>query len=202
MVKVANSMKKPIHVVEPASGDRILRSLGIRDYYFTADEHYYHRNIIDYCNRPFTSVEEMNETMIDNHNTVVGENDVTIHAGDFTLLKDKKKIYGTIIGRLNGTHIFLKGSHDYWLKGNNNQIWEKKIGKNYIVVCHYAMRVWARSHYNSFQLYGHSHGNLPPEGKQYDIGVDNNDFFPVSLRQIINIMKTRPDNFNLVKRRK
>jgi calcineurin-like phosphoesterase family protein len=40
------------------------------------------------------------------------------------------------------------------------------------------MRVWPRSHHNSWQLYGHSHGKLLPIGKQWDIGVDNNDFYP------------------------
>jgi calcineurin-like phosphoesterase family protein len=149
----------------------------------------------------------MNEALIDNHNSVVSENDTTIHAGDFTLLKDRRKIYGTIINRLNGKHIFLSGSHDYWLKGkNNNQIWEKSLsydGRNYyIVVCHYAMHTWAKSHYNSFHLFGHSHGNLELDGKRYDLGVDNNNFFPVSLGEIIDIMKKRPDNFNLIKGRR
>lgn len=63
------------------------------------------------------------------------------------------------------------------------------------------MKVWVRSHYNSFQLYGHSHGNLPTEGKQYDVGVDNNNFFPVSLDKIIEIMRKKPCNFNLIRRR-
>lgn len=169
-------------------------------YFFTADEHYYHRNILTYCNRPFNTVKKMNSTLIDNHNSVVNSNDIVIHAGDFALLKDRKKIYETVINKLNGKHIFLKGSHDYWMNRNSITRWEKKIGKHYIVVDHYAMRVWARSHYNSFQLYGHSHGNLPTEGKQYDVGVDNNNFFPVSLDQIIEIMKTKPDNFNLIRR--
>ena len=70
----------------------------------------------------------------------------------------------------------------------------------YIVCDHYAGRVWARSHYNSYQLYGHSHGHLPPEGKQWDVGVDNNNFFPVSFEQIKEIMAKRPDNFNLIRR--
>jgi calcineurin-like phosphoesterase family protein len=64
------------------------------------------------------------------------------------------------------------------------------------------MRTWARSHYNSWQLYGHSHGKLEPIGKQWDIGVDNNNYYPVSFDQITEIMKTRPDNPNLIKRRK
>lgn len=170
-------------------------------YFFSADEHYNHRNIIKYCNRPFDTVEEMDETMINNHNSVVGKNDTVIHAGDFTLLKHKRIIYEKYINRLNGTHVFLKGSHDYWLPWHKSQqVWEKQIGKHYIVVCHYAMRVWHKSHYNSFMLYGHSHGNLPTQGKQYDVGVDNNNFYPVSLDQVIDVMNTKPDNLNLIRR--
>jgi calcineurin-like phosphoesterase family protein len=174
-------------------------------YFFTADEHYYHNKILQYCNRPFNSIQKMNETLIDHHNYIVGKNDITVHAGDFTLIKNKEMIYKNIINRLNGEHIFLKGSHDYWIPRKDSlQIWENLIfhegQKYYIVVCHYAMKTWARSHYNSYQLYGHSHGKLDPVGKQHDIGVDNNNFMPVSMDDIVEIMKDRPDNFNLIRK--
>lgn len=168
-------------------------------YFFIADEHFGHFNIIRYCNRPFDSVEEMNEELIKRYNSVVDKNDVVIHAGDFTL--EKKEVAYKYQKRLSGTHIFLKGSHDYWLRGIRcHEIWEKTIDGIYVVVCHYAMRVWAKSHYNSYQLYGHSHGKLESIGKQWDVGVDNNDFYPVSFDQIKEIMKNRPDNFNLVRK--
>ena len=122
--------------------------------------------------------------------------------GDFTLLKNSSEIFN-IIKRLNGDHTFLQGSHDAWLKDKKHiQIWEKKIDNNYVVVCHYAMLVWPRSHYNSILLFGHSHGGLnnKVQGKCYDIGVDNNNFYPVSENQIFEIMKNKPDNFNFIKR--
>ena len=50
--------------------------------FFTSDEHYGHANILQFCNRPFKSVEEMTEGLIANHNAVVGVNDVTYHCGD------------------------------------------------------------------------------------------------------------------------
>lgn len=168
-------------------------------YWFSADEHYGHKNIIKYCKRPFNNIEEMDEILILNFNSVVGKNDTTIHAGDFTLIPFADKVRGMYVSRLNGNHIFVKGSHDRWLQ-HAPFIIEKTINKQFIVVCHYAMRVWHRSHFNSWQLYGHSHGNLPPVGKQHDIGVDNNNFFPVSFDEIKEIMKTREDNFNLVRR--
>ena len=171
-------------------------------YFFTADEHYGHKNIIKYCNRPFSSAEEMDDLLIENHNSVVSENDITIHAGDFSIRTNKDEVYQRYIEKLNGRHIFLRGSHDKWLPRHHDlSIFEKNIEGQHIVICHYALRVWSRSHYNSWQLYGHSHGKLAPQGKQWDVGVDNNNYFPVSFDQIQEIMSDRPDNFNLVKRK-
>ena len=162
-------------------------------YFFTSDEHYGHRNIIKYCDRPFESIEEMDAEIIKRHNEVVSKNDIVIHAGDFTLAKKQKA--ENYVNQLTGTHIFLSGSHDYWLGKNHPlQIWEQNIEGQIVVACHYAMRTWPVSHYNSWQLFGHSHGILEPIGKQWDIGVDNNDFYPLSFEQLNKIMAQRPDN--------
>ena len=165
-------------------------------YWFTADEHYFHRNIIKYCDRPFDSVEEMNQEMIDRFNSVVGKDDITIHAGDFGL--GTKSSIKNVIAQLNGSHTFLLGSHDRWLNKNTMTIYQRKFNGTMIVVCHYCMRTWALSHYNSWHLYGHSHGTLPSIGKSMDIGVDTNNFFPYSLNDIERIMKDKPDNPNKI----
>lgn len=142
----------------------------------------------------------MDSEIIKKHNEVVSKNDIVVHAGDFTL--SKKNNAKAYVEQLNGSHVFLKGNHDYWLEYSSHEIWEKTIDGIFIVVCHYAMRVWARSHHNSWMLYGHSHGTLEPIGKQHDIGVDNNDFFPVSFEKLKSIMLKRPDNPNLIKENK
>jgi calcineurin-like phosphoesterase family protein len=165
-------------------------------FFFTADEHYGHSNIIRFCGRPFASVDEMDAALIANHNSVVKPGDITVHVGDFTLAS--QEFAQDIIKQLRGQHIFLYGSHDYWLK-DRNPVWTHTIEGQYVVACHYAFRVWAKSHYGSWQVYGHSHGRLPPQGKQWDVGVDNNGFFPVSWEQLKLIMFKQPDNFNLVK---
>lgn len=172
-------------------------------YWFTSDEHYYHKNIIQYCSRPFKNIEEMNKTLIDNHNSVVRENDIVIHGGDFCLIKNREFIYKNIINKLKGKHIFISGSHDYWLNGKKvDQIWERKITvkgvKYHIVVCHYAMHTWPRSHYGSYHLFGHSHGGLKLDGKRHDTGVDNNNYFPISDEQVIEIMSKKGENPNKV----
>ena len=157
--------------------------------WFTADEHYGHTNIIRFCSRPFTDVKEMNETLIAHHNEVVKDGDLVYHVGDFALMPTSRAL--VIWNRLHGRHIFIKGSHDRWSEENLPYLWEGFIGKQYVVLCHYAMRVWPRSHYNSWQLHGHSHGRLEPQGLQYDVGVDNNGFYPVSFGRIRDIMEAR-----------
>lgn len=145
----------------------------------------------------------MNSILIARHNEVVGPEDIVIHAGDFTM-----RYKNSYSERLNGMHIYLKGSHDYWMDreirfnsdaSNCSEIWEQEIEGQHIVVCHYAMRVWSKSHYNSWQLFGHSHGKLEGIGKQMDIGVDTNNFYPYSFADIKKIMSKKEDNFNLIK---
>ena len=168
-------------------------------YWFTSDEHYDHDKVIKYSNRPFDSIEDMDRCLIANHNNIVKDQDVTIHAGDFCWLNKKEDVYKKYVSKLKGNHVMLVGSHDHWLPSSAHYVWRKRIDGNLIVVCHYAMRTWECSHYNSWQLYGHSHGNLPPIGKQHDIGVDNNNYCPVSFIQVATIMAGRPDNPNYIK---
>lgn len=174
--------------------------LGKGTLFVTADEHYGHTNILKFCNRPFGSVREMNEELIRRHNKVVSEEDFVIHAGDFAMTG--KQYTENIIRRLNGTHFFLKGSHDKWLPKDHDTRWEAWMGKQYVVIDHYCLRTWGKSHYNSWHLHGHSHGGLDPVGKQLDVGVDTNNFYPYSWADIESIMTGRPDNFNLVKKGK
>jgi len=153
-------------------------------YFFISDEHYGHDNIIKYCNRPFKDSEEMDNEIIRRHNEVVDNKDIIIHAGDFSMRSSHETVKRNYIDRLKGQHIFLKGSHDYWNK-NLPFIWEKKIDNIYVVVCHYQMASWPRSFHGSIQLFGHSHGKSKPHKNQWDIGVDNNNFYPITLKQIM-----------------
>jgi calcineurin-like phosphoesterase family protein len=172
--------------------------------YFTADLHLGHNNIIKYCNRPFDSVEEMDYTIIANWNSRVKENDVVYIIGDFAF----KELSG-YASRLIGIKYLILGSHDkinhvdslFYERINLHilpPIWEIPIsglkdeyGKNrLIVLCHYSMRSWNKSHYCSYHLFGHHHGKLSPYGLSFDVGVDTNNFFPYSLNDVDNKMKT------------
>jgi calcineurin-like phosphoesterase family protein len=162
--------------------------------FFTSDTHFGHENIIKYCNRPFSCAEEMDETIISNWNKVVNNSDTVYHLGDFSF-KDPK-IY---LDRLKGNVVLIRGNHDrgslhgfYAIHDIKNIMLEKTT----IVLCHFAMRVWAKSHFNSWHCYGHSHGTLKTPGKTYDVGVDSNCFKPISFEDLKSIMQKLPDNEN------
>lgn len=175
------------------------------DVFITADEHYGHVKIIEFCHRPFNDVTEMTETLIERHNKKVPDslNYLTIHVGDLFWHTLSLNEASTILGRLHGRHAFIYGNHDEliekyqrlfvgpgaafdWIKGENKAsgTHRLKFNKHDITLCHYAMRVWNASHKGSWMLYGHSHNELPVVGKSFDIGVDGHDFEPWSLEEI------------------
>lgn len=82
--------------------------------FYTSDNHFGHKNILKYCPRPWTSIEDMNEGMIQRWNAVVGPEDVVYHIGDFCFLPFNKA--KEIVARLNGQKIIVKGNHDRGLE--------------------------------------------------------------------------------------
>ena len=166
--------------------------------WFTSDTHFHHKNIIEYCNRPFTSVDEMDEALVTNWNARVGVNDTVYHLGDFLLCKSRSRrgfseCLTRMIAKLNGASIFLlPGNHDKVGSGDHPRlcvipplVYLPQFGPAGLVLCHYALRVWHKSHYGSWHLYGHSHGFLPEnDSASFDIGVDANGYAPVSYDEV------------------
>lgn len=164
-----------------------------------ADEHYSHFNCLTYDGRPFETIEEMHEIFIQNHNKIVSSNDVTFHVGDFTLDPNPEHAQ-QIIRQLNGKHFFIKGSHDRWLPQNHTTRIEKRISKTeFVVFDHYQMTTWPRSHYGSFQFYGHSHGRSKPKGNQMEVFCGTFNWQPAELDELIEKIKQRPDYFKGIK---
>jgi len=173
--------------------------------FFSADYHFGHTNIIRFCNRPFKNVHYMNELLINNWNKVVPVDGTTYHIGDFAF--GAPGWIKQVIERLNGDIIFIRGSHDKGimkLYGNLPYMKEVNINGQLIMLSHYAMRTWPKSHYNTWHLFGHSHNKLHGQGKSFDVGVDtwhlktHTPFSPYSFDEVKTIMDLRPDNFNCV----
>lgn len=78
--------------------------------YFTSDLHIWHTNVIKYCDRPYSSVEEMNEMLVKNWNDTVGPDDIVYCLGDFSMAARPVE---TFTPRLNGTKYLVPGNHDF-----------------------------------------------------------------------------------------
>lgn len=176
---------------------------------FTSDTHFTHSNIIKYCNRPFESVKEMDDCLIDNWNSIVNKGDTVYHLGDFGFTP-KAKTEGIerlqkICNRLKGNIILIKGNHDT----NVDKVKRFDIIKDYhvihshntrFVLFHYPMRSWQFMNHGSLHLFGHCHSNMPPHYKSFDIGIDNvakifgsgkqSDYRPITIDEVIGYAKT------------
>lgn len=169
------------------------------NYWFTSDFHFGHKNIIEYCNRPFKNVEEMNKVMIDNFNKVVKEEDTVYILGDVAFYNSKACEYKgeglnkkpeEYLDQLNGNHITVNGNHD-----RNNKIKTKHhrivlyISKMFVNLVH------DPEHGNldyPLNLVGHVHNQwkvkvMKKENKEslmINVGVDQWKFRPISWQKI------------------
>lgn len=178
--------------------------------FFTSDTHFRHFNIIKYCTRPFTSTEEMDEVLIKNWNEKVPKDGLVYHLGDFAWGSISR--WEQIREQLNGEIILIYGNHDDHFLGNKRiyklfkevvpqkKIW---IGKTCIYMNHYPFLCFGGAYKGLdavWQLFGHVHScpgsNMGLDQQrlihcfptQYDVGVDNNNFTPLSFKELSDII--------------
>ena len=178
-----------------------------KNIFFTSDSHANHFNIIGSCNRPFKDENEMNEALIEKWNSVVNEDSIVFHLGDFAWGGYIK--WKTFRDALNGHIVLIKGNHD---DKNLTTTGEKeffdfvayqmkiRIGKRAVYLNHYPFLCYAGTYREPkdqvWALHGHIH--LGPNSlagldvprmeyllpTQYDVGVDMNDFTPISWEEV------------------
>lgn len=180
--------------------------------FFTSDTHFGHSKIIDYCKRPFSSIEEHDKALIQNWNNTVGQDDTVFHLGDFAY--GNSQFIANIIKQLNGNIILIKGNHD--LKNINpalynifsDVVYQARIliGKQTVYLNHFPFLCFDHGDINlykdnySIQLFGHVHSGPLTSSKdvsrlnilfptQYDVGVDNNNYTPISWADVKNKIK-------------
>ena len=189
--------------------------------YFTGDLHLGHANAIEFTNRPFSDVEEMNRVLINNVNeTVLPEDELWI-LGDFSYKVNREGVR-LLREQIHCRHVHLVyGNHDKDYTGM--QIFQsaqhyKELKTEYgpVILFHYPILEWHAAHYGSIHLHGHIHstgeyneenlkrrfadrfppGHAPVNAelglRVYDVGVDANGFRPVSIVQIAEKMNVLP----------
>lgn len=131
--------------------------------YYISDMHFGHKNIIRHDNRPFDSVEEMEEEMVSRWNSVVTDEDIVYVLGDFSWHKEEKTL--EILDKLNGKIVLIKGNHDKIspkisrkLHGRYDYLEVNDNGVK-VILCHYPMPFWNGQFRDTIHLYGHVHNS-------------------------------------------
>jgi len=157
--------------------------------YFCSDQHLFHKNIIKYCNRPFDSVEHMNEEILRKWNERITPDDTVYIIGDFALGQKEKATEW--LAQANGKKILIIGNHD------RSPRTMKEIGFDEV---HYHLEVttannerWLLSHFplpldliKSYArlIHGHHHSGPKSTGKRVNVCVDLWNFMPVTEAEI------------------
>ena len=178
--------------------------------HFVSDTHFGHANVMDYSNRPYSSVQEMNEGLISAWNKQVSPTDEVYHLGDFAFMGIEP--FKHLLTLLNGRIHVVLGNHDKVIMKNSDILLktgllssiqpykEMKHDGRLFVLCHFAMRTWNKAQYDSIHLFGHTHGYLKPRGRSVDVGVDDknitDEYRPVSMDEVLAFMATRDRHTN------
>ena len=183
--------------------------------FFTSDLHLYHQNILQYTKHNFSIIEQRNEAIVNNWNSVIKNGDTVYILGDYVWRLEKLKFdkLKQITNRLNGNKILVRGNHDrysnyQYVNSGIKEVYDilnVKIANDFFVLCHYAMKFWQRSHYGSYCLYGHEHFKRPIDFQSYaklemstrtlNVCMDGNNLFPYSVQDIYKQIGDNPINF-------
>lgn len=163
--------------------------------YFISDLHLNHKNIIKYCNRPFNDVEEMNNKIINNWNSIIQPDDIVYHLGDFCL--GDREVIKKFTARLSGRKMAVLGNHDKYRPTEYMELnfeWCSRfpiIFNGFMILSHEPVFLEINSPY--VNLHGHTHQNnyISPGGNHLNVCVEQIDYKPISLDDVSNIFYER-----------
>ncbi len=179
--------------------------------YFTSDLHFGHEQVLELCCRPFQDIQEMNRGLVEKYNVVVQPEDTVYILGDVAHRMPLSEVQKLLAG-MNGHKILLSGNHDlaydfatpYQTEdGQMVHIFEEiselktiRVENHTLVMMHYPMLSWLDSRRGSIMLHGHIHAaarynreNQEKGLRRFDVGVDANDYAPVSLAEVLRMAK-------------
>lgn len=179
------------------------KELNSDNLFFTSDLHFFHKNIIKYCNRPYKDIEEMNHAIIQNWNKVVPKDGTVFILGDVCF--GGKEKWNAMLSGLNGMKFLVRGNHDMeyppldYITSVYDSLLigvkDEEIGIQKIHLSHFPWITWPEQNRGTWQAFGHIHSvnnNSSWDDKlspgQYDVGVDNNNYTPVSYQQLKEII--------------
>ena len=156
---------------------------------FTADTHFGHENIVRFCDRPWSSIDEHDRGLVELWNAVVGPDDTVYVVGDFAHKVHPRRMRD-LFDSLRGEKHLILGNHD---NGGTKSLPWASVSERLTVnvdgqrcqLDHYPGRSWLGSNRGAVQLFGHTHGRLPDLWNACDVGVDRWGYMPTTLPQIV-----------------
>lgn len=148
--------------------------------FFTSDHHFHHSNVLEFEDRPYETLDEMNQGLIESWNNVVRKTDTVFHLGDFCF--GKYEDWVDILNQLRGDIILIKGNHDK-SKIINRVLRDGYLKEIYPVgtqmkaegfelnFSHYPMEIGNRP--NKFSCHGHLHSHPSRMTNQINLGIDS-----------------------------
>lgn len=159
--------------------------------WFTSDSHFQHENIIKYCDRPYNSVEEMDEDLVKQWNDNVAPGDIVWHLGDIGWFKNEEQA-DKFLNRLHGQINLILGNHDKKFLKRCNRFtkvctdYTGKIRGHIFHLYHYPVLSWNRKFHGSIHLFGHTHNSIVhPDKNAFDVGVDAFKYRPINYDEVI-----------------
>lgn len=163
--------------------------------FFTSDSHFNHKKIIEYCDRPYSTAEEMNEDLVTKWNKIVSKNDSIYHLGDVS--------WGHFdLDRLNGRKFLILGNHDrvgqlgkYF---ETIDVYKELKGilpkQRAIALMHYPIESWNGKFHGAMHFHGHTHGSIDNKGlMRFDVGVDCWYMSPIPVEDILDLVPKRKE---------
>ena len=149
-----------------------------------SDYHFGHKRIMEFCPETrgkYDDVNHMNESMVEEWNELVDQDDLVLMLGDIAFLSAHNA--AGYLNRLNGTKVLIIGNHDRHLLDHAifrdcfhaiHEYLEFKHGGRDIVLFHFPILQWSKMHYGSIHFYGHLHNKLSglEEYRARNVGMD------------------------------
>lgn len=150
--------------------------------WLTADHHFGHRNVIRYCDRPFTDTLTMQTALICNHNTYVSPNDLVYFLGDFSFHKTDHTQW--LLSQMYGEKILIKGNHDRLTKRKYLNVGFSEVKDRDYIDDTLLVHNPADNYFNCKCICGHVHEKWTIKDNCVNVGVDRWEFRPVSLEKV------------------
>jgi len=162
--------------------------------FLISDTHFEHENIIEYCDRPFSGVEEMNEFMKSRWETVVSSEDVVLHGGDVVM--GRGDVAKQWVGSLPGSVVCVIGNHDDGLNAEKTSfpmVDGVVLERDGFTFYYTHNPVSVPESWGEWVIHGHTHDSdafIEYDAKRVNVSVECIDYTPIPFPELTGTLRS------------